>query len=173
MVKINLKFTIIFFTCLLISFFYYNEYLSFLFTKKNSQSKQSQKTVITKLSWQDFTTYDQKTNRLSDQIENKIQKNIIKIPGFIVALETNLRSSKSFLLVPNREYCIHVPPPPPHLMILVQSETPVNIENSWNPVWIEGKLKKEMHNTKTYGEVIWKLNAHFVSEYKWDDEEET
>ena len=169
-----LNFLLIFvlFTTVLV-FLYNYKFKNLWFTKNKKQSLTFQKKNIKTLemTWQNFAQYNPKTKKLPEEAEKIIANNLVKIPGFIVALETNLRQSKNFLLVPNREYCIHVPPPPPHLMIFVESNVPVNIEESWNPVWIEGKLLREEQKTSTYGDVMWKLKAHKVYEYKWDDEE--
>lgn len=66
----------------------------------------------------------------------------IRIPGFIVPLEfDDDQSITRFFLVPFFGACIHVPPPPPNQIILVDYPDGFKVSVLYDPVWISGKLK--------------------------------
>lgn len=64
----------------------------------------------------------------------------VRIPGFLVPLETSGEQISEFLLVPYFGACVHVPPPPANQLIHVIPDKPVPA--GWNmlPVWVEGVM---------------------------------
>jgi hypothetical protein len=64
----------------------------------------------------------------------------VRIPGFLVPLETDGEQIREFLLVPYFGACVHVPPPPANQLIHVIPDKPVPA--GWNmlPVWVEGVM---------------------------------
>jgi hypothetical protein len=64
----------------------------------------------------------------------------IKIPGYIVPLETVRGELKEFLLVPYFGACIHTPPPPANQVIFVRPAKPVAGFGSMDTVWVSGTL---------------------------------
>ena len=64
----------------------------------------------------------------------------VRIPGFLVPLETDGEQIREFLLVPYFGACVHVPPPPANQLIHVIPDQPVPA--GWNmlPVWVEGVM---------------------------------
>ena len=64
----------------------------------------------------------------------------VRIPGFVVPLETDGEQIREFLLVPYFGACVHVPPPPANQLIHVIPDKPVPA--GWNmlPVWVEGVM---------------------------------
>ena len=64
----------------------------------------------------------------------------VRIPGFVVPLETDGEQIREFLLVPYFGACVHVPPPPANQLIHVTPDKPVPA--GWNmlPVWVEGVM---------------------------------
>ena len=64
----------------------------------------------------------------------------VRIPGFVVPLETDGEQIREFLLVPYFGACVHVPPPPANQLIHVIPDQPVPA--GWNmlPVWVEGVM---------------------------------
>lgn len=89
----------------------------------------------------------------------------VKVPGFMVALEDNMRQVKEFLLVPSPQACIHVPPPPPNQMVLVNMSDSSTAQVEFGPVWVYGILKitpkKHM-----YGESSFQLVGHRIEPYR-------
>jgi hypothetical protein len=94
---------------------------------------------ITEVKWEDLYKLDYKTGKMPDSLK-KLHKTKIKIPGFIVPLSDDLSALKEFLLVPNAQACIHVPPPPPNLIVYSVLDKALPIEKVSNPSWIIGTL---------------------------------
>tara|TARA_Y100000782_G_scaffold50013_2_gene55732 strand:+ start:2058 stop:2567 length:510 start_codon:yes stop_codon:yes gene_type:complete len=69
---------------------------------------------------------------------------MVKVPGYVVPLESEGRRITEFFLVPYFGACIHVPPPPSNQIIHVHFEPGTNVENLYDAVWITGKLKTEV-----------------------------
>jgi hypothetical protein len=65
---------------------------------------------------------------------------VIKIPGYVVPLETTRGELKEFLLVPYFGACIHTPPPPANQVIFVRPNKPVAGFRSMDTVWVSGTL---------------------------------
>jgi hypothetical protein len=64
----------------------------------------------------------------------------IRIPGYVVPLETVRRELKEFLLVPYFGACIHTPPPPANQVILVHPDKAVAGFHTMDTVWVSGTL---------------------------------
>lgn len=64
----------------------------------------------------------------------------VRIPGFVVPLETDGKTIREFLLVPYFGACVHVPPPPANQLIHVIPDQA--LPDAWNmaPVWVSGEL---------------------------------
>lgn len=72
-----------------------------------------------------------------------------RIAGFPVPLQTNERGLfTSFFLVPYAGACIHVPPPPPNQIILVDYPRGIAIDNLYDAFWISGTLHVEQSSNE-------------------------
>lgn len=65
---------------------------------------------------------------------------LVKIPGFVVPLEGDNKTTSEFLLVPYFGACIHVPPPPANQIVYVKFSEAVPIDNLYDAVWVTGTL---------------------------------
>ena len=99
------------------------------------------------LSWQDLLPELDDTLDLSDGIRwgERVRLDLndedVRIPGFIVPLEYKESEIVTrFLLVPYFGACIHEPPPPPNQTIYAVYEPGYELEEIWQPVWIEGTI---------------------------------
>ena len=85
----------------------------------------------------------------------KYNGQLVKVPGFMVPLEDNMKKVKQFLLVPSPQACIHVPPPPANQMVLIDMEAGREVEVEFGPIWIYGTLEikdhKHMYGTSSFG----------------------
>jgi hypothetical protein len=88
----------------------------------------------------------------------------VSIPGFIVPLEFEGEGVKTFLLVPYVGACIHVPPPPPNQIILVESKDPVEVTATFDPITVTGTLEASSHATEL-ADVGYRLAADDVAVY--------
>ncbi|MCK9261813.1 MAG: DUF3299 domain-containing protein [Thiomonas sp.] len=89
----------------------------------------------------------------------------IRIPGFIVPLETDGKTIREFLLVPYFGACVHVPPPPANQLIHVMPDKPVNAKLDMLPVWVNGVLTVARFESDL-GNAGYQLRAISVEEYK-------
>ncbi len=65
----------------------------------------------------------------------------IRIPGFVVPLEFDEEQTISeFFLVPYFGACLHMPPPPPNQIILVEAAEGVRMSALYEPFWLEGEV---------------------------------
>ena len=65
----------------------------------------------------------------------------IRIPGFVDPLEFDEDQTISqFFLVPYFGACLHMPPPPPNQIILVDAPEGVQMSALYEPFWLEGEV---------------------------------
>lgn len=64
----------------------------------------------------------------------------VRIPGFVVPLESDGKTIREFLLVPYFGACVHVPPPPANQLIHVVPDKPIPAGMNMSPVWVNGVL---------------------------------
>ncbi len=69
----------------------------------------------------------------------------VKLTGYVVPLETDAEGRMTeFFFVPFYGACIHVPPPPPNMMIHVVLAQPIDTPSLWDPFWLKGTLRTEV-----------------------------
>ena len=73
-------------------------------------------------------------------MDESLDGQVIRMPGYALALEYDGRKITEFLLVPWVGACIHTPPPPPNQIVYVKSEQAFEVGNRFEPVWIEGVM---------------------------------
>lgn len=73
----------------------------------------------------------------------KLNGQLVKIPGFVVPLEGDANNITEFLLVPYFGACIHVPPPPSNQIVYVKFSEGVPITNLYDAVWVTGILSTD------------------------------
>lgn len=76
----------------------------------------------------------------------------VKLSGFITPLDVDDSSGmlKTFLLVPYFGACIHVPPPPPIMIVQVEPEEgeSIHMDDSFYPVWVYGIISTDTVSTE-------------------------
>lgn len=86
----------------------------------------------------------------------------IRIGGYPVPLETDADGRYlSFFLVPYAGACIHVPPPPPNQIILVDYPNGIAIDDIYQPFWVQGTLHVT-HTSNDLAEASYALSAERV-----------
>ncbi|MGD9895358.1 MAG: DUF3299 domain-containing protein [Dehalococcoidia bacterium] len=87
----------------------------------------------------------EKTARLSKPapVVESLNGKRVEIGGYVVPLSFDSTTVKEFLLVPFVGACIHVPPPPANQIIYVRTEKGFDVSNTFEPVYVVGKLKTE------------------------------
>jgi hypothetical protein len=93
------------------------------------------------LMWEDLQQLDLNTGKMPPSLK-KLDGTIVRVPGFVIPLEDSDNSVSEFLLVPYPMACIHVPAPPPNLIVHVKMDRGKKIDfNFYNPIWMQGRLK--------------------------------
>ena len=78
---------------------------------------------------------------VSADVNESLDGALIRIPGFVVPLEFDEEQTISqFFLVPYFGACLHMPPPPPNQIILVNAPKGIQMSALYDPFWIEGQL---------------------------------
>jgi uncharacterized protein len=75
---------------------------------------------------------------------SELDGRVIKLPGYVLPLDFEGTSVKSFLLVPYVGACIHVPPPPPNQIVHVQLKRGFESKELFAPVWVTGRISAGM-----------------------------
>lgn len=63
---------------------------------------------------------------------------IVRLPGFIVPIDTVGQAVTAFILVPYVGACIHVPPPPANQLVFVTAPEPYESKGLYEPVNVTG-----------------------------------
>jgi hypothetical protein len=84
----------------------------------------------------------------SAAVNKSLNNQQVKIPGFVVPLNTNENVLvTTFLLVPYFGACIHVPPPAPNQIVYVEMKKPFRLHSMYAPVWVTGKMSTQGAST--------------------------
>lgn len=116
------------------------------------------------LDWRLLSEMDYITGNSTPELK-KVDDQQVKIPGFMVPLEDNVKNVKEFLLVPSPQACIHVPPPPPNQMVYVKMQGDAATEAIYGPIWVYGQFKI-VTKKSIYGETSFELNGDRVEVYR-------
>jgi hypothetical protein len=93
---------------------------------------------------------------------------LVRLPGFVVPLDADFKSMKSFLLVPYFGACIHTPPPPPNQIVHVIADKPLRGGDLMNDaVWVTGVLSVKNSRTEL-ADAGYVLKVRDVKPYKAD-----
>ncbi|MDO4705888.1 MAG: DUF3299 domain-containing protein [Comamonadaceae bacterium] len=79
---------------------------------------------------------------------NDYQGKLVRLPGYVVALEDGKDGLRELLLVPNFGACIHTPPPPANQIIHIKLDKPVKGFASLDAVWATGELQVARQNSE-------------------------
>jgi hypothetical protein len=90
----------------------------------------------------------------------------VRLPGFVVPLETDATEISEFLLVPYFGACIHVPPPPANQTVHVVTADGAPYRGElFDTVWVEGRMRVE-HFSDELGDAGYRLEDASVSFYE-------
>ena len=106
----------------------------------------------------------------SAPVDEKFEGQAIKLPGYLLPLDSDGQTTSEFLLVPYFGACIHVPPPPANQTIYVKTTKPVKTEGFYDPIWVSGIINVE-HKVSEYADSGYSIAAHIVEEYEVPEEE--
>ena len=90
----------------------------------------------------------------------------IRIPGFVVPLEFDEEQTISqFFLVPYFGACLHMPPPPPNQIILVDAPEGVQMSALYEPFWLEGEVSTVV-TENDMAKSAYAMQLHKLSPYR-------
>ncbi|MEO0335549.1 MAG: DUF3299 domain-containing protein [Pseudomonadota bacterium] len=112
---------------------------------------------IPSVDWRWLYEFDHNTGKGPDALLD-LDGEVVKIPGYIVPLTDDYTSLKEFLLVPDAQACIHVPPPPPNLIVTVELREAISSREVSNPAWVTGVFSISTSKSE-HGESSYKLDA--------------
>ena len=106
---------------------------------------------------------------VSTDVNENLDGAMIRIPGFVVPLEFDEEQTISqFFLVPYFGACLHMPPPPPNQIILVNAPSGVQMSALYDPFWIEGQLSTSFQEndmaTSAYAMQLKRIEPYSYSE---------
>jgi hypothetical protein len=131
------------------------------------QTKKNQESTAKPIGWKDLEGLDVDTGRITPELK-ALDSQIVKLPGFMVPLTDNLESFREFLIVPDAQACIHMPPPPPNQILYVSAKKDIPIGLTLYPFWFQGKLELMPTNSK-YGRVSYTLTLQRLSYFQTDN----
>ncbi len=106
--------------------------------------------------------FDENGTKMNRALEGQI----VRLPGYIIPLESGRDGVTEFLLVPHVGACIHVPPPPPNQLVFVNSDTPWPNKRLWDAIWVTGILSIKLQSTNL-GDIGYEIAAHDIELYEW------
>jgi uncharacterized protein len=119
---------------------------------------------VKQIGWKDLEGLDYLSGKMSESVR-ALDNRVIKLPGYMVPLTDNLEFFCEFLILPDPQACIHMPPPPPNQMLYVRATKDVPIKITSYAFWFEGKLEL-MPTNSTYGRVSYKLKLQPLYAFK-------
>jgi len=90
----------------------------------------------------------------------------IKMPGFIIPIETTSAGVTEFILVPYVGACLHTPPPPANQLVFVKSKEPWPDDDLFAAVWVTGFMTHELMSTDI-AEIGYNMDADAMEIYVW------
>ena len=75
------------------------------------------------------------------QVNEELDGQKIRIPGYLLPLEFSEEGSTDFLLVPYVGACIHVPPPPANQIIFVRVAKKFRVVDIYTAAWVTGEMR--------------------------------
>ncbi|WP_431051481.1 DUF3299 domain-containing protein [Roseateles sp. L2-2] len=107
---------------------------------------------------------------LRDELDNaplveSLQDAPVRLPGYVVPLQTDRDGVREFLLVPYFGACIHMPPPPANQIILVKLAQPSKQLRSMDTVWASGVMRLD-RQPSDMGVSGYRLDAANVEPYR-------
>ena len=119
------------------------------------------------IEWETLDAYDYNTGEGPKELK-ELDGKLVRIPGYVVPLSHNVNKLDEFLLVPDAQSCVHVPPPPPNLIISATLRKAIPIDEVTYPTWLIGIFKIEKSESQ-YGGAAFKLDTIRLKEFKMED----
>ncbi|WP_254684788.1 DUF3299 domain-containing protein [Sulfitobacter sp. JL08] len=100
----------------------------------------------------------------SSGVRTDFNGKIVRIPGYIVPLETSGSGVTEFILVPYVGACIHVPPPPANQLVFVTTQKPYESSGLFEAVNVTGMFGTASISTQL-ADIGYALSADLIEPY--------
>lgn len=120
---------------------------------------------IPEIEWSQLQEFDFQTGKGPKELMS-MDKRLVRIAGFVVPLTDNYSELQEFLLVPDPMSCIHVPPPPPNLILSVKLREVIASSDVPNPIWLTGIFEIDPTTSK-YGSSSYKVDGIQIERYEY------
>jgi len=91
----------------------------------------------------------------------------VRLPAYLVPLDIEGDSLRTFLMVPYFGACIHVPPPPPNQVVYVEMPDAVELEDPYGAHWVTGIISTRASST-SMAEASYTMQGERVETFEWD-----
>jgi hypothetical protein len=98
-------------------------------------------------------------------VERSLNGARVRIPGFMVPIESAHGQVTEFLLVPYFGACVHTPPPPANQILHVFPKKPLKNTQMMDAIWVSGTLETVRSDTE-FGKAGYRMRAEVVAPYK-------
>ncbi len=82
------------------------------------------------------------------KVVNELDGKLIRLPGFVVPLDSEADVTREFLLVPYYGACLHIPPPPPNQIVHATSDEGIELKDIRLPIWATGVVHVEQSDSE-------------------------
>jgi len=119
---------------------------------------QVKKEDVVNVQWMRLRGLNYKTGRINDDVK-VLDGALIRIEGYPVPLEDDMKEASEFLLVSSAGACIHTPPPPPNQIIHVKMSTNRRAKVEIGKLyWVVGRM--QIVTVKSpYGDVSFEMQG--------------
>ncbi|WP_310619075.1 DUF3299 domain-containing protein [Flexibacterium corallicola] len=102
---------------------------------------------------------------LTYSLTDKFNDKLVRLPGFVIPLDFESTRISTFILAPFVGACIHMPPPPPNQLVLVNAKQPYATEGFFEPVYVTGRFKLTATDTDL-AQIGYTLTADKIEPYE-------
>ena len=100
-------------------------------------------------------------------VDASLNNTKVRIPGFMIPIDTVQGKVTEFLLVPYFGACIHTPPPPANQIIHVFPSKPLKDVRMMDAIWVSGTIQTSRTDTE-FGKSGYRMQASVIAPYKKD-----
>jgi len=83
----------------------------------------------------------EKRRQAAEAVNEQLNGQQVRMPGYVLPLETDGKKVTEFLLVPYVGACIHAPTPPPNQIVHVKHGSGYEAGGMFAPVWVQGTMR--------------------------------
>jgi len=102
----------------------------------------------------------------SSGVTGEFNGKVVRIPGYVLPLDTTGAGVTAFILVHYVGACIHVPPPPANQLVFVTTQTPYQSSGLFEAVNVTGMFGTASTSTQL-ADIGYALSADLIEPFRW------